>query len=124
MAKSTPPLHPVIVEEVRTQLELLGRDEFVGAMKHKLDRLREQGYVFDIHGEINVLHDRTQDGQAVSNAINTLREVEYDDGLYRGVPESAIQRHVGDETASSGIEWLEQIGAVERASDGSHVLTE
>jgi predicted nucleotidyltransferase len=114
----------VIVEEIHTQLELLGSDEFIGAMKHKLDRLREQGYVFDIHEEINVLHDRTQDGQAVKNAITSLLEHEYDDGLYEGVPESAIQRRVSDETASSGIDWLEQIDALERASDGSFVLTE
>jgi hypothetical protein len=114
----------VIVEEIHTQLELLGRDEFIGAMKHKLDRLREQGYLFDIHEEINVLHDRVQDGQAVSNAIDSLLEHEYDDDLYRGVPESAIQRRVGDETASSGIEWLEQIGAIERVSDDSFLRTE
>lgn len=112
----------VIVEEIHTQLELLGRDEFIGAIKHKLDRLREQGYVFDIHEEINVLHDRAQDGQAVSNAIDSLIEHEYGDDLYRGVPESAIQRRVGNEIASSGIEWLEQIGAIERASDDSFVL--
>ena len=114
----------VIVEEIHTQLELLGSDEFIGAMKHKLDRLREQGYVFDVHEKINVLHERTQDGQAVKNAIISLLEHEYDDGLYEGVPESAIQRRVSDETASSGIDWLEQIDAVERASDGSFVLTE
>ncbi len=114
----------LIVEEIYTQLELLGRDEFIGAMKHKLDRLREQGYVFDIHEEISVLHDRVQDGQAVSNAINALLELEYDDDLYRGVPESAIHRRVGDETASSGIEWLEQIGAIETASDDTFVLTD
>jgi hypothetical protein len=114
----------VIVEEIHTQLELLGTDKFIGAMKHKLDRLREQGYVFDIHEEINVLHDRVQDGQAVSNAIDSLLEHEYDDDLYRGVPESAIQRRVGEETASSGIEWLEQIGTIERASDDSVVFTE
>jgi hypothetical protein len=113
----------IIVEEIHTQLELLGRDEFIGAMKHKLERLRDQGYDFDIHNDINVLHDRVQDGQAVSNAIDALQEHEYDDDLYTGVPESAIQRRVGDETASSGIEWLEQIGAIERASDGSFVLT-
>ncbi len=113
----------VIVEEVHTQLELLGRDEFIGAMKHKLDRLREQGYVFDIHEKINVLHGRVQDGQAVRNAITSLLETEYDDDLYKGVPETAIQRRVGEETASSGIEWLDRIGAVEQASDGSFVLT-
>lgn len=114
----------VIVEEIHTQLELLGRDEFIGAMKHKLDRLREQGYLFDIHEEINVLHDQVQDGQAVSNAIDSLLEHEYDDDLYKGVPESAIRRRVGDETASSGIEWLEQIGAIERVSDDSFLRTE
>lgn len=114
----------VIVEEIQTQLELLGRDEFIGAMKHKLDRLREQGYVFDIHEEINELHDRVQDGQAVSNAIDSLLEHEYDDDLYRGVPESAIQRRVGDVTASSGIEWLEELGAIKRASDDSVVPVE
>jgi hypothetical protein len=114
----------IIVEEIHTQLELLGRDEFIGAMKHKLERLRDQGYDFDIHDDINVLHDRVQDGQAVSNAIDSLLEYEYNDDLYTGVPESAIQRRVGDETASSGIEWLEHIGAIERASDDSFVLTE
>jgi hypothetical protein len=114
----------VIVAEIHTQLELLGTDEFIGAMKHKLDRLRDEGYVFDIHGEINTLHDRVQDGQAVSNAIDALLEHEYDDELYTGVPESAIQRRVGDETASSGIEWLEQLGAIERASDSSLVFAE
>lgn len=115
----------VIVEEIHTQLELLGSDEFIGAMKHKLDRLREQGYVFDIHEEIDLLHDRVQDGQAVYNAIDLLLEFEYDaNDPFKGVPESAIQRRVGDETASSGIEWLERIGAVERASDDSLVFTE
>lgn len=114
----------VIVEEIHTQLELLGSDELIGAMKHKLDRLREQGYIFDIHEKINVLHDLTQDGQAVKNAIISLIEHEYDDGLYDGVPESAIQRRVSDETASSGIDWLKQIDTIERASDGSFVLTE
>lgn len=113
----------VIVEEIYTQLELLGRDEFIGAMKHKLDRLREQGYVFDIHERINALHNRAQDGQAVRNAITSLLETEYDDDLYKGVPEAAIQRRVDEETASSGIEWLDRIGAVEQASDGSFVLT-
>jgi len=83
-----------------------------------------KGYVFDIHEEINTLHDRVQDGQAVSNAIDALLEHEYDDDLYRGVPESAIQRRVDDETASSGIKWLEQLGVIKRASDGSVVLVE
>jgi len=39
----------VIVEEIMTQLDLLGRDEFIGAMKQKLDRLEDEGFVFDIH---------------------------------------------------------------------------
>lgn len=94
----------VIVAEIHTQFELLGRDEFIGAMKHKLDRLRDRGYVFDIHEEINVLHDRVQDGQAIRSAVDALLEHEYDDNLYRGVPESAIQRYVGDEIALSRIE--------------------
>ncbi|MFC3960046.1 DUF6036 family nucleotidyltransferase [Halovivax cerinus] len=46
----------VILEEVETQLGLIGRDEFIGAMKHKLDRLEERGYVFDIHAEIESLY--------------------------------------------------------------------
>ena len=112
----------VIVEEIMTQLDLLGSDDFIGAMKQKLDRLEEQGFVFDIHGEVNELYGRVQDGTAVRNAIISLREQEYDDDLYIGVPESAIERRVGEETALSGVEWLERLGSVERASDYSLLL--
>lgn len=112
----------VLVEEIMTQLELLGSDDFIGSMKQKLDRLEEQGFVFDIHREVNELYGRVQDGTAVRNAIISLREQEYDDDLYIGVPESAIERRVGDKTASSGIGWLERLGTVERASDDSLLL--
>jgi len=61
--------------------------------------------------------------RVVKNTIISLLEHEYDDDLYAGVPESAIRRRIGDATASSGIEWLEQINAIERATDGSFVLT-
>jgi predicted nucleotidyltransferase len=100
----------VIVEEIMTQLELLGRDEFIGSMKQKLDRLENEGFVFDIHTEINELNGRVRDGTAVKDAIVSLREQEYTDGLYMGVPESAIRRRVGEATASSGIEWLQRLG--------------
>jgi len=112
----------VIVEEIMTQLDLLGNDDFIGAMKQKLDRLEDQGFVFDIHGEVNELYGRVQDGTAVRNAIISLREQEYDDDLYIGVPESAIERRVGEETSLSGVEWLERLGSVERASDDSLLL--
>ena len=112
----------VLVDEIMTQLELLGSDDFIGSMKQKLDRLEDQGFVFDIHREVNELYGRVQDGTAVRNAIISLREQEYDDGLYTGVPESAIERRVGDKTASSGIGWLECLGSVERASDDSLLL--
>ena len=112
----------VLVDEIMTQLELLGSDDFIGSMKQKLDRLEDQGFVFDIHREVNELYGRVQDGTAVRNAIISLREQEYDDGLYTGVPESAIERRVGDKTASSGIGWLERLGSVERASDDSLLL--
>lgn len=112
----------VLVEEIMTQLELLGSDDFIGSMKQKLDRLEEQGFVFDIHREVNELYGRVQDGTAVRNAIISLREQEYDDDLYTGVPESAIERRVGDKTASSGIGWLERLGTVERVSDDSLLL--
>lgn len=112
----------VLVEEIMTQLELLGSDDFIGSMKQKLDRLEEQGFVFDIHREVNELYGRVQDGTAVRNAIISLREQEYDDDLYTGVPESAIERRVGDKTASSGIGWLERLGTVECASDDSILL--
>jgi len=112
----------VLVDEIMTQLELLGSDDFIGSMKQKLDRLEDQGFVFDIHREVNELYGRVQDGTAVRNAIISLREQEYDDGLYTGVPESAIERRVGNKTASSGIGWLERLGSVERASDDSLLL--
>lgn len=112
----------VLVDEIMTQLELLGSDDFIGSMKQKLDRLEDQGFVFDIHGEVNELYGRVQDGTAVRNAIISLREQEYDDELYTGVPESTIERRVGNKTASSGIGWLERLGSVERASDDSLLL--
>lgn len=114
----------VIVEEIETQLDLLGSDEFIGSMKHKLDRLEDRGYVFDIHEEVKSLYDQTQDGTAVSNAITSLLTTEYNDGLYGGVPEWRIEQHVGEETASSGIEWLTRMGKIRRAPDGSVVFYE
>lgn len=112
----------LIVEEIETQLDLLGNDEFIGAMKHKLDRLEERGYVFDIHEEVKSLYARTQDGTTVSNAITSLLASEYDDDLYAGVPEWRIEQHVGEETASAGIEWLTRMGKIRRTSDGSVVF--
>lgn len=112
----------VIVEEIMTQLGLLGSDDFIGSMKQKLDRLEDQGFVFDIHKEVRALYERVQDGTEVKNAIISLREQEYDDDLYTGVPESAIERQVGEEVAASGIAWLEQIGDLNRAPDESLVF--
>ena len=113
----------VIVEEIKTQLQLLESDDFIGSMKQKLNLLEEQGFVFDIHREIQSLYERTEDGFAVRNAIIALQEHEYDGELYSGVPESAIVQRVGEEVASSGIEWLQRIGELERAADDSVVLT-
>jgi len=113
----------VIVEEIMTQLDLLGSDDFIGAMKKKLERLEDQGFVFDIHREVNELYERSQNGTKVKNAIISLREHDYDDDLYSGVPESAIERQLGEEITTSGIEWLVQVGDLDRASDGSLILT-
>lgn len=114
----------VIVKEIETQLDLLGRDRFIGAMKHKLDRLEEQGYDLDIHDEIKALHGQMQDGIAVRNALVSLLELEYNDDLYEGVPKTAIERRVGEETASSGLGWLERLDDIERASDDSIILND
>lgn len=114
----------VIVEEIMTQLELLGSDEFISSMKQKLDRLEDEGFVFDIHREVRELYERSQDGTKVRNAVISLREHEYDDDLYAGVPESAVERQIGENVASSGIEWLDRIGKLDRISDGSVVLNE
>ncbi|GAB7091380.1 hypothetical protein JCM18237_16510 [Halorubrum luteum] len=57
----------VIVEEIMKQLELLGNDDFIGAMKQKLERLEDQGFVFDIHREVNEFYERSQDGSKVRN---------------------------------------------------------
>ncbi|MDB2283615.1 nucleotidyltransferase [Halorubrum ezzemoulense] len=43
----------VVVEEIMSQLDLLGSDDFIGAMKQKLERLEDRGFVFDIHDEVN-----------------------------------------------------------------------
>jgi len=112
----------IIVEEIMTQLGMIGSDEFIGSMKQKLERLEDQGYAFDIHGDVKALYERVQDGTKVRNAVISLREHEYDDDLYAGVPESAIERQIGNKIASSGITWLIQIGDLDRASDGSVVL--
>jgi len=112
----------VIVEEIETQLDFIEGDAFIGSMKHKLDRLKDEGYIFDIHDEIETLYASSQDGVAVSNAMTSLLEHEYDDNLYAGVPETRIEQRVGKETASSGVEWLVQIGRIQRASDGSLVF--
>jgi predicted nucleotidyltransferase len=114
----------VIVEEVMIQLELLGSDDFLSSMKKKLDRLEDQGFEFDIHREVQTLYSRMKDGAEVKNAIVTLREHEYDDDLYEGVPKSAIERQVGEDVASTGIEWLDRIGELERAADGSIKIAE
>ena len=113
----------VIVEEIMTQLNLLGSDDFIGAMKKKLERLEDQGFVFDIHREVNELYERSQNGVKVRNAIISLREHEYDDDLYSGVPESAIERQLGEKITTAGIEWLVRVGDLDRASDESLVLT-
>ncbi|MFP9193299.1 hypothetical protein ACLI4Q_16830 [Natrialbaceae archaeon A-CW1-1] len=73
---------------------------------------------------VKALHDQSQDGIAVRNAITSLLEFEYNDDLYTGVPESAIERRVGEETTASGIEWLERLEDIERAPDESLVLHE
>lgn len=114
----------VIVEEVMIQLELLGSDDFLSSMKKKLDRLEDQGFEFDIHREVQTLYSRMKDGAEVKNVIVTLREHEYDDDLYEGVPKSAIERQVGEDVASTGIEWLDRIGELERAADGSIKIAE
>ena len=68
--------------------------------------------------------ERVENGTKVRDAIVSLREHEYDDNLYAGVPESAILRRVGEETAESGIQWLVRLGVVERAEDDSLALTD
>lgn len=114
----------VFVKEIMTQIELLGSDDFIGSMKQKLDRLKNQGLDLDIHKEVQTLYERTKDGHAVRNAVISLREHEYDGDLYSGVPKSAIERRVGEKVAGSGIEWLESVGQVKRPADGSVELTE
>lgn len=114
----------VIVQEIMMQLELLGSDDFIGAMKKKLERLEDQGFVFDIHREVNELYERSQNGVKVRNAIISLREYDYDDDLYSGVPERAIERRVGEEIARSGVKWLMKIGDVDQAPDRSLILNE
>lgn len=71
---------------------------------------------------MKALHGQTQDAEAVKHATTALLEHEYDDDLYTGVPESRIEQRVGEGVASSGIEWLERIGEIRRAADGSVVF--
>jgi hypothetical protein len=112
----------VILDEIETQLEFLGRDEFIGAIDKKLDRLRQRGFRLAIHEEIQALNARVQDAVAVKNAIDSLQVIEYADDLYEGVPKSAIERQLDEETVDSGLSWLSRLGRIERADDDSIVL--
>lgn len=113
----------VIMAEIETQLDWLQDDHFIGAMNDKLNRLSDQGYDWDIHREVERLQARTQDAERVKMAIDSLMEFEYSDDLYEGVPEQAIGDRVGEETARSGIEWLERLGDIHRSDgDGSIMM--
>lgn len=112
----------IIAAEIETQLDWLQADHFIGAMNDKLNRLSDQGYDWVIHREVERLHARTQDAERVKMAIDSLLEFEYSDGLYEGVPERAIGDRVGEETARSGIEWLERLGDIHHADGDDSIV--
>lgn len=114
----------IIMDEVANQLAFVEKDHFIGAMKHKLDRLAERDFSFDIHGRVEQLYERTKDAEQVVQSIKSLRQTEYDDDLYMGVPEMRVKSQVGEEKAMSGIEWLEKTDRINREQDGSLVLTD
>lgn len=112
----------VIVDEVRRQLGLVGDDHFVGAMKHKLDRLSERGYSLDIQDEIESFNARSRDAEQIVQAIQSLQETEYDDDLYEGVPKRAVERRLPNVDVDAGLEWLERINRVSKAPDSSLIV--
>lgn len=114
----------VIEEEIEIQLDWLQDDHFIGAMQDKLDRLRDQGYDWDIHREVDRLHARTQDAEQVRMALESALEFDYRGDFHEGVPVREIQNRVREETATSGLEWLERLGDVHRADDGSIVKSD
>lgn len=114
----------LIVDEVHRQLDLVGRDHFIGAMNQKLGRLEDRGFSIGIHSTIERYNDRVTDAEAVKQCIDLLGETEYADDLYEGVPESRVRDRIGRETAESGIAWLERLGDLTKAGDGSLVLIE
>lgn len=111
----------IIVEEIETQLDWLQDDHFIGAMQQKLDRLGDQGYDWDIHRDVEQLYARTQNAEQVRIALDSLLEFEYSDDFPTGVPERELQARLGEETAASGLEWLQRLGEVYRADDDSIV---
>lgn len=113
----------VIMEEVMGQLELIGGDQFIRSMKHKLERLADRGYSFDIHDEVATLYDSIQEADEVERTLYTIYDAEYRfDDFLAGVPRSRLRDQVDpDIDLQSAIDWLTRTGRIDRAADGTLV---
>lgn len=112
-----------IMDEVMVQLELIGDDQFIRSMKHKLDRLAERDYSFDIHDEVTTLHESIQEADEVDNVLFSIYDAEYRfDDLREGVPRSRLRDRVDpDVDLQTALDWLERTERVRIAGDGTVV---
>lgn len=112
----------VIMNEAERQIGQIAQDAFVRSMKQKLDRLADEGYLFDIHDEVGALYDQLKDAEQVEQTIVSLYDTEYQDDLYTGVPESRVEQQAADGIeVGAAIDWLQRVDRLRIVSDGSLV---
>jgi len=112
----------VIMDEAERQIGQIAQDAFVRSMKQKLDRLEDEGYLFDIHDEVRTLYEQLEDAEYVEQTIVSLYDTEYQDDLYTGVPKSRVEQQAADDIGvGAAIDWLQRVGRLRIASDGSLV---
>lgn len=109
----------VIMDEVMVQLDLIGEDQFIRSMKHKLDRLAERDYSFGIHEEVTTLYESIQEADEVENTLFSVYDAEYRfDDIHEGVPRSRLRDRVDPAIElQTALDWLEQTGRVRVAGD-------
>ena len=112
-----------IMDEVSRQLEYLGEDHFIGAMKAKLDRLEKRGYSLAIQDRVESLYDSVQLADTVENVLFSVYDAEYRyDDLFVGVPRSRLRERLDtDIELETALNWLERTHRIRTADDDTVV---
>ena len=112
-----------IMDEVSRQLEFLGEDHFIGAMKAKLDRIEKRGYSLDIQDRVESLFDTAQEANTVENVMFSVYDAEYrHDDLFVGVPRSRLRERLDtDIDLERALNWLERTDRIRIADDDTIV---